>query len=263
MFFSIKNISTGLFWTGQFIFWLASCLAVLNRFWAGVGSNDYCIASMMGCWVAIIFLFLHLLKPNDTCLSFGGRNWLSAIGFGVQLQADAFLIYVLIIIVTEIVWNFWLRKLFIERNQSDKNYQQSAESIVNKPNEVFENRVSNIDIDIEQANENSAIDEFDNLSSSIWQIGKTQHIIRHKTELGEDKFEGYFRVEFDENQLTVSIHVPFYPVFERLPTVDAYLVDVEDAKLTITGKQFFGVRIDVKRANKNVNNLKLAVIATG
>jgi hypothetical protein len=280
--FYIKNIRVGIFWTCQVIFWLAACLALLNRLYAsGGGVGDYWVAALLACWASVIFLLLRALKTNTTLLRFAVRNWSAAIVLGVIFQVEVFLTYIAIIIVTEIIQLFLLRKNDGEKIWSKKNKRRAeCNEIKNeykiakindaanndyKDNDYKDNDADkfNIEIDDEIADEIVA-DESDNLSISVWEAGKTQHIIRRKMESGGEKLEGYFLVEFDENQLTVSVHIPFYPAFEQSPVVEAYLMDdTVDAKLTIARTQLFGAKIDIKRANKNVNNLRLAVIVLG
>jgi hypothetical protein len=74
-----------------------------------------------------------------------------------------------------------------------------------------------------------------------------QHIIRHRTEIGTDRLEGTFLVEFQENQLTATLHIPFCPAFTAMPKIEVCVLDADDAKTTLVQIQPFGVRIDVKR----------------
>ncbi|MDR2171380.1 MAG: hypothetical protein LBP59_14655 [Planctomycetaceae bacterium] len=274
----IKNINIGFFWACQSVFWLASFFAFLDHFWANFLLDDYFIILLFGCWVSVIFILLHLFQPETSYLIFAERNWLAALIFGVNFCVSGFLIYVSIIILAELVWYFLLQKI-AARKILPKINQQPLTITENEINIAKNNIATNTDSDlivktgntnvaeldkIDELAESAELAEFTELSESIWDAGKTQHITRRKLESGVEKLEGYFLVEFGEEQLTVSVHVPFYPVFERLPNVEAYLIDDDaDAKTTVAKTQFFGARIDVKRANKNVNNLRLVVIVSG
>ncbi|MDR1053353.1 MAG: hypothetical protein LBL39_04180 [Planctomycetaceae bacterium] len=252
MFFCFENIRTGFFWTCQFVFWLAAGLAVLNRFCVGVGVEGYLVAGLFGCFVSVIFILLHLSGSNTGLLNFAGQNWLAAAILGTLFQVNGFVIFVLIIASTEIIWWFLLREiitpesLFVTKGLPQKSHVEKTD----KKDIADAEKIIEINDD----------EESDESPESDWTDNKTQQITRSKTESGGEKLEGYFLVEFGNDQLTASVHVPFYPVFDKLPEVEAYLVDAVEAKLTVAKVQRFGARIDVKRANNSVNNLRLVVV---
>lgn len=94
-----------------------------------------------------------------------------------------------------------------------------------------------------------------------WNEGTTQRTIRCRTEEGIDRFEGTFLVEFRPDQSTASVHVPFCPAFETIPSVDVYFLDEADAKLNVAETQLFGTRIDVKRKASAPTKFPIAVVA--
>lgn len=89
----------------------------------------------------------------------------------------------------------------------------------------------------------------------------TRQTVRLRTEEGRDRLEGTFRIEFRDDQLTSSVHIPFCPPFETVPSVQAFLLDEADAKLSVADPQLFGVRVDVKRDRSAPLRLRIAVLA--
>lgn len=88
-----------------------------------------------------------------------------------------------------------------------------------------------------------------------------QQTTRFRTEEGTDRFEGSYFVEFRDDQKTTSVHVPFCPMFDSAPKIEAFLLDVVDAKLTIGQSRPFGVRVDVKRAENAPPRFPIMVVA--
>ncbi|MDR1480583.1 MAG: hypothetical protein LBJ00_16750 [Planctomycetaceae bacterium] len=261
MFFCFRNIRTVFFWMCQSLFWLVAGLVLLNR--VEVGSSF--VAGLMGCFVAVIFLLLHLSRSEMSLLNFAGQNWLAVIIFGTLFRVEGLVLFVLIIVLLEIIWWFLLRKIFILYSSCFK-IPEAGHAIVMPQNDCSNVNLTAITgLDLEKIVE---VDSTDNAEESEeipndCNDNKTQQMTRSKTESGGERLEGYFLVEFEGDQLTAYVHVPFCPVFERLPAVDAYLVDAVEAKLTVAKIQRFGARIDVKRANINVNSLRLVVVVWG
>jgi hypothetical protein len=213
----------------------------LGCFNSGVGVVDSFFAVLLGFFISVIFLLLHVSRAEMELSIFALRNWFPAVIIGMLLQFHNFFIFATIIIVTEIIWWFFLQKAVISKFFSQLNKS----------------------IEIKKTNNNNKADMIDGLSELLLDKGKTQQIIRSKTESGIERLEGYFLVEFIEGQLVTSVHIPFYPVFEELLGVDVYLVEVADVKLTVAKKQRFGVRVDLKRENKNADKVCLVVIVSG
>ncbi|MDR1484466.1 MAG: hypothetical protein LBT09_06545 [Planctomycetaceae bacterium] len=252
------NIRAGFFWTCQSIFWLAACLSVLNRYWFVVGVGDFFVSVLFGLFISFIFLLLHLLRPEVEFFVFVGRNWFAAMIIGTLLWVNAFLIFVLIIIVTEIIWWFLLRKIVARKFLSATN-ELPPQFIADKTTES-NNTETEAETETETETDTDTGAEIDELPELIFSDGKTQQIIRSKTDSGGERLEGYFLVEFVCGQAAASVHVPFYPAFARLPEVEAYLIDAADAKLTVAKVQHFGARVEIKRTNKNADKLRLAVV---
>ena len=88
-------------------------------------------------------------------------------------------------------------------------------------------------------------------------------MIRSKTPEGLDRLDGTFLVEFSADTMTTTVHIPFCPAFERIPQVQVFPVDKTDAQLRIVSQKTFGVRIDIKRSNADLQQLHFAIIAEG
>jgi len=89
-----------------------------------------------------------------------------------------------------------------------------------------------------------------------------QQMTRTKTVEGLDHLEGTFWAEFPADAMTTTVHIPFCPAFERVPAVQVFPLDETDASLRVVSPKMFGVRVDVKRSNFDINRLCFAVIAT-
>lgn len=90
-----------------------------------------------------------------------------------------------------------------------------------------------------------------------------QQMIRSKTAEGLERLDGTFWAEFPAEAMTATVHIPFCPAFERVPTVQVFPVDETDAHLRIASPKTFGVRVDVKRNNVEMERFQFAVIAEG
>ena len=74
-----------------------------------------------------------------------------------------------------------------------------------------------------------------------------QQLARKKDELGRERLECQYLVEFVNDQELAWVHIPFCPIFESSPRVSALLEEGVPARLTIHPPYVFGVRIDVRR----------------
>jgi len=90
-----------------------------------------------------------------------------------------------------------------------------------------------------------------------------QQVIRSKTAEGLDRLDGTFWTEFPAEAMTATVHIPFCPAFERVPSVKVFPVDATDVQLRVAAPKKFGIRIDVKRSNLEIDRLCFAVIAEG
>jgi len=96
--------------------------------------------------------------------------------------------------------------------------------------------------------------------------GIRQQMIRSKTAEGRDRLDGTFWAEFPEGAMTATVHIPFSPPFERAPKVQVYPLSETDAgesngHVRIAPPKTYGVRIDVKRSDSEVDQLCFAIIA--
>jgi hypothetical protein len=90
-----------------------------------------------------------------------------------------------------------------------------------------------------------------------------QQIIRSKTAEGLARLDGTFWAEFPAEAATATVHIPFCPAFEQVPNVKVFPVDATDVQLRVAPPKKFGLRVDVKRSNLEINRLCFAVIAEG
>lgn len=106
-----------------------------------------------------------------------------------------------------------------------------------------------------------AEEEFDDESENEFDENTLQQTVRRRTEDGRDRLEVSYAVLFAEEQLTAVVHIPFCPVFETVPKVEAFLLDENSAKIILADPEIFGIRIEVKRDRSASNRLHLAVVA--
>lgn len=90
-----------------------------------------------------------------------------------------------------------------------------------------------------------------------------QQMVRTKTAEGLDRLEGTFWAVFPANAMTTTVHIPFCPAFAIIPKVQVFSMDATDANLRVVSSKAFGVRVDVKRNNGDIDRLCFAVVAEG
>ena len=90
-----------------------------------------------------------------------------------------------------------------------------------------------------------------------------QQMTRTTTAEGQDRLDGTFWAEFPADAMTATIHIPFCPAFESVPTVQVFPMDETDASVRIVSTKVFGVRIDVKQSNPVVQRLCFTIVAEG
>lgn len=88
-----------------------------------------------------------------------------------------------------------------------------------------------------------------------------QQMIRSKTSEGLERLDGTFLAEFLADSMTTTVHIPFCPAFERVPTVQVFAADESDAHLRIASAKPFGIRVDVKRKSLTTDKIRFVVIA--
>ena len=108
-----------------------------------------------------------------------------------------------------------------------------------------------IDAQLEQrlaglANDNeAAVEATDVGRDSVFQDHTiSQQWIRRQDE-GFDTLSGHFRCAFSCEQQRYALHIPLYPAMEEVPDVEATVVDCETAKIRVTDRQKFGLRLEV------------------
>jgi len=89
-----------------------------------------------------------------------------------------------------------------------------------------------------------------------------QRMTRSTTAEGLDRLEGTFLAEFPVDAMTTTVHIPFCPAFESVPKVQVFPVEETDANLRIVSTKTFGMRVDVRRNNLDIDRLCFAVVAT-
>ena len=56
---------------------------------------------------------------------------------------------------------------------------------------------------------------------------------------------GYFRCDFAQGQQRAVLHVPFTPLLNEVPSVEAMIMDDVAGKVRVTDRQKFGLRLEV------------------
>lgn len=244
----LQHLTTGLCLISQTILWLAGLLAITGLLWreplnTGMGRNSIAVL-LFTVWVGfLIFLSRISRQPENT------KNdnifWIPVLLIGFLLPFPLPVLYVFLLGIAEILLRFPVGKMY-------KKPDILAVSPVmdNSDHEDnFEHEVG----DFEHGEDFEQKDDWDN--------SVTQKIIRRSVETGKDRLEGTFLVEFYDDQLTSTIHIPFYPVFESSPNVEVFLLDDVDIKWNIFKPRYFGVRIDFKRNSFETKNFHIMVVA--
>jgi len=82
-------------------------------------------------------------------------------------------------------------------------------------------------------------------SNSILNNPDISQQLTRRTVDGLDTLMGYFRCQFAAQQTRYALHVPLYPAMNQIPEIEAAIVDGEQAKVRITDRQKFGVRLEI------------------
>lgn len=90
-------------------------------------------------------------------------------------------------------------------------------------------------------------DEEESFPLSEWDENVRLRLLRKKDETGTETLESWIRADFRSGERTVSVHVPFCPVFEGSPRIDAVPFEGEEVEIGISQLTPLGVRLDVKR----------------
>lgn len=234
----------GISFAGQFALWLSGLLALIGLFWRQQPLFDtiqtgWSVLALV-VLVACILIFSHIrpvffhseVSENKGLNSYRLQKYtllIPALALGLILPWNFFIPYVAFLGLLELLW--W--------NCRDRSY-----SSIQKLPETFDNELES-DEEFE--------DEFDE--------NTLQQIVRRRTEDGRDRLEASYLVEFENEQLTVVVHLPFCPVFNTVPKVEAFLLDESSAKVILSETRVFGIRIEVKREKTAGSRLHLVVIA--
>jgi hypothetical protein len=73
-----------------------------------------------------------------------------------------------------------------------------------------------------------------------------QNLTRVRTSEGHDAIRGTLIAEFEPGARQATLHVAFCPPFERLPEIDANLIDDYDAELKLTHAFHHGAQFEVR-----------------
>lgn len=227
----------GLSWTCRTVFWLVCALALCGLSWREFPAPEIRspgIALALIAWVGIVLILFRLFDPPTEKPASDSMGYflvgrlrphsilVPALVLGLLLPLLWFPLYVLFLGLIETV--FWLR----ERRRTE----------------------------IDAFSEEEPIEEEESTDETM-----IQQTTRFRTEEGTDRFEGTFCVEFLDDQKTTSVHVPFCPMFDSTPKIEAFLLDAVDAKLTVDRPQPFGVRVEVKRSEHTPPRFSIMLVA--
>jgi hypothetical protein len=204
---------------------------------------------MFTVWVGfLIFLSRISRQPENT------KNynilWIPVLLIGFLLPFPLPVLYVFLLGIAEVFRRFPVGKMY------------KKQDVLAVP-PVMDNseREDNFDHENEFEHEDG-FDHKDNFEhESDWNDSVTQKIIRCSDETGKDRLKGTFLIEFHDDQLTTTIHIPFCPVFESNPHVEIFLLDDADIKWNIFNPRHFGVRIDFKRNSFEIKKFRIMVVA--
>ncbi|MDA7861790.1 hypothetical protein N9B31_02715 [Mariniblastus sp.] len=97
---------------------------------------------------------------------------------------------------------------------------------------------------IEIDGDNNSIDSEIALQQILETPGLFQHVTRSDHE-GLETVVGYFRIDFEPNCQRHILHVPFSPPFKTIPQVDTNTLGEQEARIRITDRQKFGLRMEI------------------
>ena len=87
------------------------------------------------------------------------------------------------------------------------------------------------------------LNELDDSIASLLAVGIVQQLTR--TQLaGVDQIAGIFRCDFALGQDRYALNIPVHPALSEIPTVEAIALE-SDARIRVTDRQKFGVRLEV------------------
>lgn len=72
-----------------------------------------------------------------------------------------------------------------------------------------------------------------------------QHIVLRNESEGVQYVSSYQRIEFQPEQQTAVVHLPFAPPLDFVPAIEGYFMDGTNARIRVTESQRFGARVEV------------------
>ncbi len=107
-------------------------------------------------------------------------------------------------------------------------------------------------------------EEEESIPASEWDENVRMRLLRKKDETGTETLESWIRADFRPGERSVSVHVPFCPVFEDQPRIDAVPFEGEEIEIGTSQLTPLGVRLDLKRpsARKSPESVGIYVVAT-
>lgn len=86
-----------------------------------------------------------------------------------------------------------------------------------------------------------------------------QLLLRHET-AGVESITIYQRINFEPNQKTAVVHLPFSPVLASIPNIEGSFIDGTEARLRITDCQCYGARIEVILSQSQADSLSRVLV---
>jgi hypothetical protein len=248
----LQHLTTGLSLISQTILWLAGILAILGILWrepldVGAWRNSIVVLAFT-VWVGFLIFLSRILRQSENSKN-NNIFLIPVLLIGFLLPFPFPVLYVFLLGIAEILRRFPVGKMY-------KKHDVLTVPPVTDNSEHEKDSEHAEDKDFEQEGNFEQFDQEDDWDDSV-----TQKIVRCSGETGKDRLEGTFLVEFHDDQLTATIHIPFCPAFESDPNVEVFLLDDVDIKWNIFKPRHFGVRIDFKRNSLDAKKIRIMVVA--
>ncbi|MDR2115176.1 MAG: hypothetical protein LBP87_02220 [Planctomycetaceae bacterium] len=259
-----QRLTFGLSLTSQMVLWLAGFFAITGLLWREPTNIDTNIDTERNCitvlaltvWIIFLIFLSRIAQqpktpqpeiPQPENIKIHNTFWIPVLLIGFLLPFPFPVFYILLLGIAEIFRQLSARKMY------KKNTIPAVTPIEKTPTEKTTTEKTTIENDSDHFDHSEQDDDFDD--------SVTQKIVRRFTETGKDRFEGTFLVGFQSDQLTVTIHIPFCPVFVSVPNIDVFILDDVDIKWNIFKPHNFGVRIDLKRNSCTIQQVRIMVVA--
>jgi hypothetical protein len=86
-----------------------------------------------------------------------------------------------------------------------------------------------------------------------------QNLSRSRTTSGEEIIEGTVLAEFAPDERTIALHIAFCPPFERLPHVEAEVLDDTEANVKVAQVLHNGTRLEIRRTAPHNTPLAISI----